>query len=565
MNRLSPPTNDRRKADTRPAEPRGKAPTSPPARLYRGNRAVALALFVALLGIYHIDGDFQMSNDAKPNMYLAMELLKEGRLTFTPERMPFMFVWRLETPDGPVMYQFRRWEETLQGRPPAELRREGLLSEPNPRYYIVPSKRMAPETGKTLYVNTFGPGAALAALPVYAVLDLLKGNLGDDLEAMSQAGKFVAAAMVAASAAMVFLTVARFTSTIGALLAAVAYGLGTCVWSISSQTLWQHGPNEFFLAMGTLFLVRLGPAGRWRDAVWCGLAYSAAVVCRPTSAIVVAAAGAYLLISARRLVLPYVLAALPLGLALGAYNAYYLGSPLISGQGQAGKVVAEQKTGSPAVWQTPLAEGAAGLLFSPSRGLLVFSPWVAFAFAGAVAAWRRRGGFTPLLVLTVAVLGLMLIAFKWFDWWGGWCFGYRPIVDTMPLLAVMLIPVIEWIRRRKAALAAFLILLAWSVFVQVLGVWAYNMETWNAPLLGFEVYTSPTADPEVVANIPQIDRIAATRPVGHVRTLRADIDMPEFRHRLWSLKDNQIGHLIADFGESRSVKRQERQDWLQMP
>ncbi len=560
-----PLTNDRRRGDIKTVEPRDRAFASPPGRPGQRNWAIALTLFVALLGIYHLDGDFQMSNDSKPNMHLAMRLLKEGRLTFTPEQMPFMFVWRLDTPYGPEIYQFRRWDQTIQGRQPAELRRAGLLSEPHPRYYIVPSKRMDPETGKPLYVNTFGPGAALTALPVYAVVDLLRGNLSDHLEVMIRAGKFVAAAMVAASAGMVFLTVARFTSVFGALLAAVAYGLGTCVWSVSSQTLWQHGPNEFFLAMGTLFLVRLGPAGRWRDAFWCGLAYSAAVVCRPTSVIVVVAAGAYLLISVRRLVLPYVLAALPLGLALGAYNTYYLGSPLASGQGQAGKVVAEQKTGSQAVWQTPLAEGAAGLLFSPSRGLLVFSPWVAFAFAGVVAAWRRRGALTPLLALTVAILCLMLIAFKWFDWWGGWCFGYRPIVDTMPLLAVMLIPVIEWVRRRKAALVAFGVLLAWSVFVQVLGVWAYNMETWNGPVIGFEVYTSPTTEPEVVANIHQVDRIAATRPVNNVRTLRADIDMPEYRHRLWSLRDNQIGHLIGDFGEARSVKKRERQDWLQMP
>jgi len=588
MGRLSRPT-DQRGANAKPKGLPGQETAAGQVGSSRRRWAIALAVFLALLGVYHLNCDFfQMSNDAMPNLHLPVTLLKEGNLSFTPDEMPFMFVWTLETPGGPLPRTFWRWDEKFQGRTFAGLRRAGLLSLADHRYYVVPSVRTDRATGQRLYVNTFGPGAGLVALPLFAALEAIAGDLARNTRLMYCAGKFVAAVMVAGSAALIFLTVARFTSAVRALLVAAAYGLGTCVWSVSSQMLWQHGPNEFFLALGTLFLLRMGRReGRWRDAAFCGLAYSAAVVCRPTSVVVAAAAAAYLLIAARRLLLPYVVAALPLGLALGAYNTYYLGSPLKTGQGEAGRRVAEQKTGSQALWQTPLVEGAAGLMVSPSRGLLVFSPWVVFAFGGAVAAWRRRSAFAPLMALGVALVVLLVIAFKWFDWWGGWCFGYRPIVDTMPLLAVMLIPAIDWVCRRRALAAAFLVLLAWSATVQVLGAWAYNIETWNAggalvpragtgvraqrlktwnaPMLGYEVYLAGKAEPEIAADEDEVERIAATRPVDEYRPRVADIDIPEYRYRLWSLRDNQIRHLLTDFAESRRVRHQEMEAWLASP
>jgi len=529
-------------------------------------RLTAGAIFLVLLGLYHLNGDYSISNDAKPNMYLALNLLKQGRMTFTSQQMPFMFVWHLDGPGGSRLIQFLRWDEDLGGRTADQLRRAGLLGQPVPRYYVVPSVRTDAATGLPSYVNTFGPGAGLAVVPLFAALEAAGENLPDNPRLMNYAGKFVAAAMVAASAALIFLTAAGFASLPAAALVAAAYGLGTCVWTVSSQSLWQHGPNEFFVALGTLFLLRIGGGrGRWRDAAFCGLAYSAAVVCRPTSVVVAAVAGAYLLIVSRRLVIPYVLAALPLGLALGAYNTYYLGSPFETGQGRAGHVVAMQKTDKPDLWQTPLAEGAAGLMLSPSRGLLVFSPWVVFAIGGAVAAWRRRGAYAPLTALTVATVVLWVVAFKWFDWWGGWCFGYRPIVDTMPLLAVMLIPAAGWICRRKARMGVFLFLLAWSVVVQVLGAWAYNIDTWNAPTWSVAVHFTDGSPPVTVANMHQVKQVAATRPVEGVEPILGDIDKPEYRHRLWSVADSQLAHLLTRFAESRAVKRQEMEEWLTNP
>ena len=170
----------------------------------------------------------------------------------------------------------------------------------------------------------------------------------------------------------------------------------------------------------------------------------------------------------------YVLGGLPIAAALAGYQAYYHGSPLSVGRFAVDRQIAVQKTGSADLWGTPLWEGMAGLLISPSRGLLVFSPFLLFALLGLIYAWKDER-FESLRPLTVAFVALVIVASKWFDWWGGWCFGYRPLVDTMPLLAIMLVPAIDRVASRKIYGSVFALLLAWSIAVQFVGAFAFDV------------------------------------------------------------------------------------------
>ncbi len=477
----------------------------------RRTAAAAAVLFVVLLGVYHLNGDFLYGNDPKPSLYQAAGLLKEGDLSFTPDEAPFAFTWLLGDPQADVRISFASWDADLDGRPARERRDAGDLTAPRPRYFLTPTRR------EGVYVSTFGPGPALAAVPVLGVLHLATGDVAAHPKALWYGGKFAAAALVAGSAVFVFLAVLPFTGLAWGLVIAAAYGLGTCVWSTSSQALWQHGPNEFFLALGTYLLLR-PERSRWGTA-WCGLAYGAAVACRPTSGVVVLAVGVYLLMRDRRALLHFVLGGLPIAFLLGAYNVHYFGSPLEFGQAAVGAAVAQFKTGSPDLWQTPLWKGAAGLLISPSRGLLVYSPFLVFALWGAWVAWRDRT-YHALRPVTVGAMLLFLVAAKWFDWWGGWCYGYRPIVDTAPLLAVCMAPAVPLLRRRGAK-AVFVVLLAWSVLVQVLGAFAYNTTGWN------------------------------NRRAGRTHL---NVDVPANRRRLWSVRDAQIPYYLTNFAEARQHK-----------
>jgi hypothetical protein len=445
------------------------------------------------------------SQDTTANAYLPVSLVNDGDLVFSPREAPLMFLWGEKRGDAMVPVTVQSWAQPGAYGSYGDEYRAGKLSLLAPRYFMVPTARS--REGERLFASAFGPATGLTAAPAAAIAAAFGADLGNPFVMFRVAG-VMAALLSAGSVLAVYLTALAFLSRARALALAALYGLGTSVWTISSQALWQQTAELFFLSLGVLCFTR--GQGVWVRGLASGMALSAAAACRPTAAIVALAAAAFLAASHRRALLAYVGGAVPAVLGLLAYNLYYFGSPLDFGQLTAGAAVAQWKTGSTDVWQTPLWLGAAGLLVSPSRGLLIFTPFFAAAFAGAIIAWRDER-YAALRFLTVAVPLLWLPAFAWFDWWGGWTYGYRPIVDSAPLLAVLCLPVLAEVRR-PALKAAFAAAAAWSLLIQVLGATLYKPDGWNA-------------------------KRADGTP--------ANIDLPEHRDRLWSFRDWQIGDLVA--------------------
>jgi hypothetical protein len=506
----------------------------------------AALLFLIHLGIYQINFDVETGGDATCTTYLPALFMTRWRLSVTPTSMPIMFRWHLNTAQGITPIRFSRWDDRIGSSTADQLRRSGELTVGDPRYYLTRSIRSDRVTGEVIYVNTFGPVPALLALPAFVVVHAGRGDPLDRPMELWRTAKFVASALVAGSVAFVYLSACFFTSRRRSILIAMSYGLGTCVWSVSSQALSQHPPNEFFLAIGTYLFLRSRQHRSW--ALGSGMAYALAAACRPTSVLVVMAVGAYLVFVDRRSVALYVLGGLPIAAALGGYQTYYHGSPFSVGRFAVDREIAVQKTGSADLWGTPLWEGLAGLLISPSRGLFVFTPFLLFALPGFIYAWKdvRVESLRP---LTVAVVALVMVASKWFDWWGGWCFGYRPIVDTTPLLAIILVPVIDWLASRKIYASLFALLVAWSIAVQFVGAFAFDGVGWNARLVERAVNRPGRSAPIVVA-----DGTARANPNSRVIKVRADIDQPRYRHRLWSFTDNQILYYIINFQSCRKNK-----------
>lgn len=485
----------------------------------------AYALFFSALIVYFANaGALPPESDSLPNIYLPASLIADGDAAFSPFEAPFMFLWSAEDRHGDAMpIQVPGWTQRAPGstKSYAEHYQEGRLKFAGWRYYLVPTTRERATTGEPLFVGTFGPIAGFIMLPIAGLAHAVGLELGPAL--LSLLGKATAALLVAASASFVYLTALEFLTPRRALLVAAAYAFGSCAWAVASQSLWQQTPEMFFLSLGLLFLLR--KPGTGMHALYGGLALSAAAACRPTAALIAVLAGASLLIHDRRAFGLFVLGAIPFSLAALAWNWYYFGSPLDFGQLAAGERVAQFKTGSPAVWQTPLWVGAAGLLVSPARGLLIYSPFLIAAFAGGVLAWTDSR-YRALRWLTLAVPALWVPAFLWFDWWGGWAYGYRPIMDSLPMLVMLCVPSLEWILARLAMKVAFSLALAWSVFVQALGAAAYSPWGWNMKV---------------------VDATGA----------RANVDLPAHQQRLWSFRDWQIGYLIAHFSQARNERREQ--------
>ncbi len=523
----------------------------------RRDAAVALAISAALFAVYSADGDVLPGNDATPSVYAAVNVLQAGRYAFTAASDPELFEWKLMR-GSEALATLGLWDldADIEGHTARQLRAAGVLV-PEAPYYLAPTTRNEGDTGERQFVSTFGPGTPLAALPALAVVRALAGDLRTHPGALWFGAKIAASLLVALSAAFVFLAARRWAAPGPSAVVALAYGLGTCVWSTSSQTLWQHAPAAFFIALGGYGLVRAEKS--LPSSALAGAAFAIATACRPTSAVLSVAAAVYLLVVSRRAFVAYAAATAPFALGIAGYNAYWFGSPLLFGQTVVGPGLARALTGVADEWQTPLRIGLPGLLVSPSRGLFVFSPFLLAAVAGAVVAWRRAD-YAPLRPLGVAVLVILCVAAKHYDWWGGWAYGYRHAVDLAPVLSLLLVPVLGGILASRLLRIAFGALTAWSIAVQAIGAFAYDTSGWNArPAYHVQLGTDEILKVDE-DEARQLVRERGGRIVGREPM---EIAQPPWRHRLWSVRDNQIAFYLTRFGASRENRTRVSRGWIE--
>ncbi|HEX7477099.1 MAG TPA: hypothetical protein VF331_04795 [Polyangiales bacterium] len=500
---------------------------------------VAAALWLGLMVIYQLDDMVVEEGDAIPNVEVATTLLQTGALHFTPRSAPVVFFWQSEAPlEARDDFYVRTWHERHQGKAAGIWYATGQLHVNGPRYFAVKSPV------REAYLSTFGPVPGLTLLPLAAVLEVINSNLTHRAPLKLAAAKLHASMLVASSAVFVLLIGLRYVRLRYALLVAIVYGLGTCVWAIASRTLWQQTVSIALIMAAIYAWLRTLEAPKQRPApLACGLLLGTAMAGRPT-ALFFALALLWPLwqrresLAERGAMQRMVAGMLPPLLAIAAYNDYYFGSPLHFGQEIIGHSIAFAKTGQNKLWQTPIVIGVTGLLFSPSRGLVIFSPCLALGFWGAVKVWQDAK-YALLRPLTLAAGLTMLLQSKWFDWWGGWVYGYRPWLEAVPILALCLLPVIEQVFARTAPARIFMAALAWSIFVQGLGAFSYD-KFWNERIL-FAV-KEHNGQRRFFARETDARAESAGKSAEYQGEFHCNIDFPECRYRLWSFDDNIISY-----------------------
>ncbi len=316
------------------------------------------------------------------------------------------------------------------------------------------------------YVSSYPIAPGVLAVPVYLLPILAFGDGSWGL--INGLAKLSASLMAALSVLFVYLAARRLAPEPVAVAIALVYAFGTATWSVSSQGLWGHAPAQLFMAMAIYCLLR--GADHRRFAGCGGLATGLMMASRPTTAVVAVALLAYGLVRDGRRGVRALLGFLVVMLPVAFHNVWQFGSI----QGGYTKLHATHATyhGVEGAWGGSVAQGLAGLLVSPSRGLLVYSPVLVFALAGLVLALRDRQ--QPLLRWLAGAAGatvMMLGAFS--VWWGGHSFGPRLLADVLPILALLLLPVWPRVQGARSLRAAFVVLLGVSVAVQVVGAFYY--------------------------------------------------------------------------------------------
>ena len=291
-------------------------------------------------------------------------------------------------------------------------------------------------------------------------------------------GKVAASFWTALACLALGLLVSKLAPDAPTVVLMLAAGLATPLWSSASQAFWSHGPAACFLAIALFSTLAIRSAPLVEVAA--GVAFGLAVACRPMLAVFPASALVALRLSDHRDRAFRV--AVGCGGVLGAVALYHL---CIFGTVAGGMAVLEsdvvhqQTHRVDGAWSGNPISGLAGILISPSRGILIFAPIAGLAWPAVRAIWHRDRFLRWLLVIPTVLF--LLIWSKYAVWWGGHSYGPRYAADlVVPITAIV---ACGWRRfafsRSRVAAVAMAAALIWSIGAQTVGVYCYPNGDWN--------------------------------------------------------------------------------------
>jgi len=307
------------------------------------------------------------------------------------------------------------------------------------------------------YVSGYPVGNAVMAAPVFGFLLLFT-----DINYVPRMSVIAMSLIASFSVLFVYLAALRLTKKRWALSISLVYAFCTVTWSVSSQSFWQHAAAQLCLSAALFFLLVSEERG-W-GLYGAGFAAGYGAFTRPLLAVPGVIMFMYAAWRYRLEAWKFVAGALPGVAAMGGYSWWYFGAPWRSGREEYGL---HAFTGN-------FAEGLSGLLASPARGLLMYSPVFVLLPVGAWLGMRKPGERHYYLLLSLLTATYVALLSKWFMWYGGGCFGYRLLSDVTPAMCLLLIPAFSWIWNRKARRGVLvgLVLLSW--FINFLGANYYN-------------------------------------------------------------------------------------------
>jgi hypothetical protein len=322
------------------------------------------------------------------------------------------------------------------------------------------------------HVYHFFPlGTPVLALPFVAAANALSLDMRQP-EDDSICQGWLSALSVALTAIGAYLLCRIRLSVTRSLLLAFLFVFGTSLISTCGVALWSFDMEVPLILSVLLILLRPGgfPRGRWPRASLLGALMFLACACRPTAIAFVGPAAAYLLVTDRPLGLRLSAVLLACAAVAAGLSIWEYGSPLPPYY-QPGRL------GSP-----DFLRALAGNVISPSRGILVFSPFlVPVLVMGALRFGKARPELS--MVFSWLVLEVLLVS-TFPHWWGGHSFGPRLLTDAV--LAVLAVAALTapagQVRSAGPYWMAVVVLGLFSVAVHS-GQGLFNSATarWNRP------------------------------------------------------------------------------------
>jgi hypothetical protein len=320
--------------------------------------------------------------------------------------------------------------------------------------------------------TSFPIGVSILAIPAVAIGSLVRPAFFQELQnSVPDRFEEIVASITGATASVVFFWVlySQFGSLWTALAGTGILALGTSMWSTATRALVQHGPLVLMFAIVMLLMVQ---AFRRPSLVqYAGLVLAMGYIVRPTAAVAIVVISIYVLVFYRAWFLRYLGWAMVAAIPWMIFNYSNYGDILPP-------YYSASRMGSPSFL------ALLGILFSPSRGLLVFTPVMVFALSGFVLSLREQQRRPLHIAFAAIVVGITYIIVAWPGWWGGHCFGPRLMTDVVPFLVYfvafnfhMPAEISQWARTcLSASIAIFAIV---GVLIHAQGALRYGPWEWN--------------------------------------------------------------------------------------
>lgn len=347
------------------------------------------------------------------------------------------------------------------------------------------------------------PGLSLAAVPAYALVRVARplglGSLAERLgrssgfaSTLNPAGAGLSSQRIDQALALYLVTVATvvlMSAGLGVLIALVVERLWGCrtagiatalVFALATplfpyaQAFYGHLPAAACLfAAYALVVLRPGSAFGWRRLFCIGALLACAIVIEYPALLVAAPIAIWVLALARgRAIVPSMAGALGPIAALVVYDLVAFGTPWPIGYAHSTLWQGQHQQGFMSVTY-PKWAAIEGLLFSPFRGLIFYSPVLLLALIGIGLALRDQQRRAATLVALTGLGAIFLFTASSAMWWGGFSVGPRYLLPGLPLLAVPFGAFVAWCNRQTfslriagwgltAALAAVSAILIWT-------------------------------------------------------------------------------------------------------
>ncbi len=285
-------------------------------------------------------------------------------------------------------------------------------------------------------------------------------------------GPLVSAALVG----VLFVLASELLPLPSAAAVTVIAALGSPIWSTLSRAMSSHTWHALLLALVAFEMLSAARHGRAVRASAIATLLAWAYLSRPATSIVIAAVTVWMLLRHPRGFAVYAVTGACWAALFFAYSWLQFGTWLPA-------YYRLTATMSPH-WMLP---SAAGLLFSPSRGLFVYSPIV--LWVGWIAVRHRRTlRFPDLALLAVVIVGTtFLVMSTWRVWWGGHAYGPRLCSDFIPWIFLLAVLALDARRRaparpRRLELAVGVLLAVVSAALHAPGALQIAPLVWNERL-----------------------------------------------------------------------------------